>query len=133
MRKKIILSWSVRLIAAIILFQTLFFKFTAAPESVAIFSKLGIEPWGRIATGIFELVAAILLLIPASSFFGALLGAGIMTGAILSHLFLFGIDSAGDGGMLFVLAIITLACCLVEVLIRYQKYFPINRRKKVYV
>jgi uncharacterized membrane protein YphA (DoxX/SURF4 family) len=130
LKKKQILSWVVRIVAALILLQTLFFKFTAAPESVAIFSTIGIEPWGRIATGIIELVAAILLLMPATSVIGALLGAGVMSGAIFTHLFLIGISSGGDGGFLFLLAIITLTCCVVEIILGYKKYIPLLQKSK---
>src|SRR4051812_31403721 len=113
MKFKTILSWVLRLIAAVILLQTLYFKFTAHPESVELFTKLGVEPWGRIGTGIIELIAGILLLIPVSVFIGALLGVGLMAGAILSHLTVIGISSKGDGGQLFMLAIIVLACCAI--------------------
>jgi len=108
MKFKTILSWALRLIAAVILLQTLYFKFSAHPESVELFTKLGIEPWGRIGTGIIELIASILLLIPATVFVGAFLGIGLMAGAILSHLTVIGISSKGDGGQLFMLAIIVL-------------------------
>lgn len=107
------LSWLFRIAAAVILLQTLYFKFTAQPESVELFTKLGVEPWGRIGTGIIELIASILLLLPATVFIGAFLGTGLMSGAILSHLTVIGIASKGDGGQLFMLAIITLVCCLV--------------------
>ena len=110
--KTSILIWIVRLTAAIILLQTLYFKFTAAEESVYIFSALGIEPYGRIGSGIAELVAAILILIPRTTWLGALIGAGIMFSAILSHLFVLGIEVKNDGGELFVLAIITFLCCI---------------------
>ncbi len=105
---KNILFWGARIIAAVILLQTLYFKFTGHPESVALFSKLGVEPWGRIATGIFELIASILLLLPATAFWGGLLGVGLMFGAISSHLFVIGIESQGDGGYLFMLACLVL-------------------------
>ncbi len=95
-------------VAAIILLQTLFFKFTAAPESVAIFSMLGVEPWGRWLSGVMELVAAILILYPATRFVGALMTQGIMFGAVLSHIFILGIAVAGDGGLLFLLALVVL-------------------------
>ena len=104
-------SWCLQLLVAAILAQTLFFKFTAAPESVYIFSKLGIEPWGRIASGVVELVAAILLLMPATVTLGALLSLGVISGAIMSHLTILGIavvnaDGSSDGGLLFTLAAI---------------------------
>lgn len=93
--------------------QTLFFKFTAAEESVYIFSKLGMEPWGRIGTGIGELIASILILIPATTAFGALLGAGLMAGAIFFHLTKLGIEVQGDSGQLFAYAVIVLVSCTI--------------------
>ena len=87
-----------RLVAAAILLQTLFFKFTAAPESIYIFKTLGVEPYGRWFAGISELIASVLLLIPATQLFGAMMAIGIMLGAILSHVFILGIVVEGDGG-----------------------------------
>jgi putative oxidoreductase len=101
-----------RIIAAIIMLQTLYFKFTAQPESIYIFSTLGLEPVGRIGSGIAELMASILLLIPFTSWIGAILGVGIMAGAIFSHLTILGIEVQGDGGQLFIMALITFICCL---------------------
>ena len=108
-----ILSWALRITAAIILLQTLYFKFTAHPESVELFTKLGVEPWGRIGTGVLELICSILLLLPSSAFIGAIMGIGLMAGAILSHLTVIGIESKGDGGQLFALAISVLVCCSI--------------------
>jgi len=105
-------SWVLRIVAAAILLQTLYFKFTAHPESVELFSKLGVEPWGRIGTGVLELITGILLLIPATAFIGGFIGMGLMFGAIASHLFVIGIESKGDGGQLFMLAIIVLICSI---------------------
>ena len=99
-------------IAAVILLQTLYFKFTAAPVSVHIFSTLGIEPWGRIGTGVIELVAGILLLRSKTAIYGAVLALGTMSGAIMSHLFFLGIEVQGDGGSLFMLGIVVMLCCL---------------------
>ena len=107
--------WAIKLLAVIILLQTLYFKFTAAEESVYIFSTLGAEPYGRIGSGIIELVASILILIPRTTLLGALLGLGTMFGAITSHLFILGIEVKNDGGTLFALAIITFLCCTVLV------------------
>lgn len=121
MKLKLILSWLLRLVAAVILLQTLFFKFTGHPESVELFTKLGVEPWGRIGTGIIELITSALLLIPAFAFIGALLGMGIMAGAILSHVTVIGIDSKGDGGQLFIFAIIVMVCCLLILLLHKQQ------------
>lgn len=109
---KNIFLWIARLAVAIILLQTLFFKFTAAPESVYIFTKLGAEPFGRIGSGVIELIAAILVLIPRTTVFGALIGAGTMLGAIVSHLFILGIEVENDGGTLFILAMVTFFCCI---------------------
>src|SRR6266849_3654392 len=100
-----ILSWVCRVVAAIILLQTLFFKFTAAPESVYIFTKVGAEPWGRIGSGVVELIAAVLLLTPRFVWAGAILALGVMAGAIVSHLTLLGIEVQGDKGLLFALAL----------------------------
>ena len=62
-----------RFVVAFILVQTLYFKFSAHPDSVHIFSTLGLEPYGRIGIGILELIAAILLFIPKTVWMGALL------------------------------------------------------------
>jgi putative oxidoreductase len=102
--------WGARLIAAIILLQTLFFKFTGAPESVYIFTKAGIEPWGRYASGIAELIAAVLLIVPATVWLGALLSLGVISGALMTHLTILGIEVMNDGGTLFWLAVIVFIC-----------------------
>jgi uncharacterized membrane protein YphA (DoxX/SURF4 family) len=109
---KNIFTWIARLTVAIILLQTLFFKFTGAEESVYIFTTLGAEPYGRIGSGVIELVAAILILIPGTTVFGALIAAGTMLGAIVSHLFILGIEVKNDGGTLFILATVTFFCCI---------------------
>ena len=103
-----VLSWVLQAVVAVILLQTLFFKFTGAPESVYIFSKLGAEPWGRIASGVFELIAAALLLFPRTAAAGALLSLGVISGAIFSHLTKLGVALAevGDHGELFALAVV---------------------------
>jgi len=107
-RNATLFSWLCQIVVAVILGQTLFFKFTGAPESVYIFSTLGVEPWGRIGTGVIELICAILVLIPRSAWLGALLASGTMAGAILSHLAFLGIEVMGDGGLLFGLAFVVL-------------------------
>jgi uncharacterized membrane protein YphA (DoxX/SURF4 family) len=116
------LTWILRLLAAVILLQTLFYKFSAAEESVFIFSKLGIEPWGRIGTGIGELIASILILIPATTSFGALLGLGLMSGAIFFHLTKLGIVVMDDSGQLFTYAVLVFLSCGI-LAIRYRKQF----------
>lgn len=101
-----------RVLAAIILIQTLYFKFTGAPESVYIFTTVGAEPIGRIGSGVVELIAAILLFVPRLTWLGAALACGVMFGAIGSHLTILGIEVKGDGGLLFALACIVFVCCL---------------------
>lgn len=96
----------VRIGVALILLQTLFFKFSGAAESVYIFSSLGIEPVGRIGSGVVELIAAILLFVPNLIWLGAGLALGVISGAIFSHLTVLGIVILGDGGTLFALALI---------------------------
>lgn len=110
---KVVFLWILRLIAAIIMLQTLFFKFTAAPESIYIFSSLGMEPWGRIGNGILELIAAVLILYPRTTGLGAILATGLMTGALLSHLTKLGIVVQDDGGLLFIYALLVFASSLV--------------------
>jgi len=107
-----ITAWIARILAAIIMLQTLFFKFTGAEESKFIFSQLGAEPWGRIGSGVIELIASILILIPRTSVYGALLGLGVMSGAIFSHLTILGIEVQNDGGQLFIYGLMVFICCL---------------------
>lgn len=108
-----IVIWGARIMAAVIMLQTLYFKFSGAAESVYIFSTIGIEPWGRIGTGMLELIAAVLILINATAWVGAFLGLGLMAGAIVTHLTVLGIEVKGDGGYLFLLAIIVAICCTI--------------------
>ena len=108
-----IVFWSLRVLAALIMLQTLFFKFFGAEESVYIFSQLGIEPWGRIGTGIAELIASILILIPRTTPLGALLGLGIMSGALFFHLTKLGIVVRDDHGQLFIYAVLVFISCLI--------------------
>jgi uncharacterized membrane protein YphA (DoxX/SURF4 family) len=126
---KNIVYWILRLLSAVIMLQTLFFKFTAAPESVYIFTTLGMEPWGRIGIGIMELIAAVLILVPRTTAFGALLGIGLMGGAIFFHLSKLGIEVQGDGGQLFIYALLVLISSLVLAIVyrkqvlRFRLYF----------
>ncbi len=112
------LSWILQLVVAAILAQTLYFKFTAAPESVYIFSTLGLEPAGRIGSGIAEAVAVVLLLVPATAAVGALLALGVISGALVSHLTRLGIEVQGDGGLLFGLACVVFAGSAVVLWLR---------------
>lgn len=127
--KNKLFTWILKLIAVIILLQTLYFKFTGAEESIYIFTKLGIEPFGRIGSGIVELIASVLILIPRTTLLGALLGAGTMLGAIFSHLFVLGIIVKNDGGELFILAIITLLCCTILIIQNRNKIQDLLRFK----
>ncbi len=124
-----IASWTLRGIAAVILLQTLFFKFTAAKESVYIFSTLGLEPWGRIGTGVLELVASILLLWPSSVVFGAVLALCVISGAILSHLTKLGIalPAVDDHGELFALAMVVFACSLAVLILHREELALIGK------
>lgn len=117
-----IISWICQIAAAVILFQTLFFKFTAAPESVYIFETIGAEPFGRYASGVAELIAGIMLLIPAISWLGAFLAIGIMSGAIVSHLTILGIVVQDDGGTLFALAVVVTLASAVVVYLRRSRW-----------
>lgn len=125
----IITSWALRGIAAVILLQTLFFKFTGAKESVYIFSTLGLEPWGRIGSGVVELIAAILLLLPQTVVFGAILSLGVISGAIFFHLTKLGIKlpAVDDGGELFALAVIVFVCS-AAVLVMHRHELPLVGR-----
>ena len=120
------LSWALRLIVAVILLQTLFFKFTAAKESVYIFSTLGMEPWGRVGSGVFELVASILLLIPSTITLGAAMAMAATGSAILFHLFRLGIalTAVGDHGELFALAIVV-TLCSAGILLFHRQELPL--------
>ena len=112
--------WLLRILAALILLQTLYFKFSGAEESVYIFSTIGMEPWGRIGSGVMELIASVLILYPATTAIGALLGMGLMAGAIFFHLTKLGIVVKDDGGQLFIYALLVFISCTV-LLIVYRK------------
>ena len=123
-----IFSWILRIIAAAILLQTLFFKFTAAPESVYIFTKVGAEPWGRIGSGVVELIAAVLLLAPRLSWLGSMLALGMMAGAIASHLTILGIEVQGDKGLLFGLALTVFIAAAINLFLCRAQIPVIGRR-----
>lgn len=122
-----VISWGCQLAVAVILLQTLFFKFTGAEESVYIFTKVGAEPWGRIGSGVMELVAALMLLIPALVPYGAILTIGAMSGALISHLTILGIEVKGDGGLLFGLALTCFVGALVILVVRRAEIPVIGR------
>ena len=129
-RQKNTITWIFKLIAAVIMLQTLFFKFTAAPESVYIFSKLGMEPWGRIGVGMLELVASVLILIPGTTVFGAILGFGLMSGALFSHLTKLGIAVMDDSGQLFLYSLLVFISCFSLALIYKGRIVNLFSRKK---
>jgi len=122
------LPLALRIVIAIILIQTLRFKFTAHPDSVYIFQKIGLEPIGRISIGILELIAGILVLIPKTVWAGALLTLGLIGGAIMLHLTQLGIEVNNDGGMLFITAVVTFILAAI-VLFIYKKDIPIIGKK----
>jgi hypothetical protein len=110
MKTSIILNWVARLLAALIMVQTLYFKFSGAEESIYIFTTVGMEPWGRIGIGVLELIASVLLLVNSVAWLGAGLALGLMLGAIGMHLTILGIEVRGDGGYLFILSVIVSVC-----------------------
>jgi uncharacterized membrane protein YphA (DoxX/SURF4 family) len=133
-RPQSLASWVLQLAVAGILLQTLFFKFTGAEESVYIFSSVGtfvgipaVEPWGRIGSGVIELTASILLLIPATASLGAILAIGTMAGAIVSHLVILGIEVKGDGGLLFGLALTALTGSIIVLFLRRTQIPVVGR------
>ena len=115
-----IVSWVLRLLAAAIMLQTLFFKFSASEESVYIFSTVGMEPWGRIGSGVFELIASILIMIPRTTAIGSLMGIGLMSGALYFHFTKLGVVVRGDGGQLFIYALLVWLSCIALCII-YKK------------
>ncbi len=110
MNLNLILYWAARLLAAAIMTQTLYFKFTGADESVYIFTQVGMEPWGRLGVGALELIASVLILINATAWLGAGLAFGLMAGAILMHLTILGIVVKHDDGLLFIYALTVTIC-----------------------
>ena len=125
-----IFIWILRLLAAVIMIQTLYFKFTGHPQSVKLFTTLEMEPWGRIGTGVFELIASILILIPRTTVYGAGLGMGLMSGAIFFHLTKLGIKFDGDY-VLFIYAVIAfISCGLLVLIYRKQLLSLIGKKNK---
>ncbi len=122
--------WILRILAALIMLQTLFFKFSGAEESVYIFSQLSMEPWGRIGTGVLELIASILILYPRTTTLGALLATCLMLGAIWFHLTKLGISVRNDGGQLFIYAAIVLVSSVILLFANKQDFF-IYRNKLI--
>jgi hypothetical protein len=117
-------TFFLKVIVAAILLQTLYFKFTGAPESVYIFETVGMEPWGRYGSGAVELLASILLLIPRTAWLGSILALGVICGAIFFHLTILGIEVMGDGGFLFILACVVFVSSLI-ILWKERKNIPV--------
>jgi len=126
MKKYILLG--LRVLIAVILIQTLRFKFTAHSDSVYIFSKVGLEPVGRISIGVLELIAGVLLLVPKTIWAGAGLTIGIIGGAIMMHLTKLGIEINGDSGVLFYTAIFVFITSSV-ILWYYKNDIPVIGHK----
>jgi hypothetical protein len=128
-RAFVITSWILRLIVAVILVQTLFFKFSAAKESIYIFSTLGAEPWGRIGSGVFELIASVLLFLPGTTTMGAAMALAATGSAILLHLTRLGIalTPVGDRGELFALAVLVTLCSIAILLLHRQELPLVGR------
>jgi len=127
MKKYFTFSFILKLVVAVILIQTLFFKFTGAPESKYIFETVGMEPWGRIGTGIVEMCAVILIFIPRTTWLGAILALVVVSGAIFFHVTKLGIEVQNDGGLLFILACVVFVSCLIILWKERQKIPVVNK------
>lgn len=125
---KKIIEWVLSIVAALILLQTLFFKFTGAEESIYIFTQVGMEPVGRIGSGIVELIAGVSLLVPKVRVYGAILALGVISGAIFFHLTVLGIEVKGDGGLLFYYALVVFISSLIVLFFR-RKEIPVIGNK----
>lgn len=128
MKLTTIFIWALRLLAALIMLQTLYFKFSGHEQSVMLFTQLGMEPYGRIGTGVMELIASALILFPRTTGYGAALGAGLMAGAIFFHLTSLGIVFAGDA-WLFIYAVTCFLCCAILFIIYRQQVLTLVSRK----
>jgi len=122
--------WILRLLAAGIMLMTLYYKFTGHEQSKRLFTELGMEPWGRIGTGIFELIASILILYPRTTGYGALLGMGLMAGALFFHLTKLGIVWDGDA-WLFIYALTAFLSCAILVLFYRKQLLSLLPLKKL--
>ena len=123
-----LLYWGARLVAAVLMLQTLYFKFTGAEESVFIFTQVGMEPWGRIGVGVMELIASVLLVVNVTAWLGGVLALGLMGGAIVMHLTILGIEVQGDGGRLFYYALIIAICSAVVLAFNKTKISEVIKR-----
>jgi hypothetical protein len=114
------ISFTIRLLVAIILLQSLYFKFGGHEQATHIFSTLGVEPWGRFLLGGIEFVLAIAILFPITKSIANNLTGLLMIGAIGAHLFTpLGIvvrwDGQNDGGQLFIMGVIVIILYVVEI------------------
>jgi len=128
MKIQVAFTWLLRLLAAGIMLMTLYYKFTAHEQSVRLFTELGMEPWGRIGTGVMELVASALILYPRTTGFGAGMGAGLMAGAIFFHVTKLGIKFDGDYG-LFTMAVIAFVCCFILLIVYRDQVLQLLKGK----
>ena len=129
MKLSTITWWVLRIVATVIMLSTLYFKFTGHEQSVRLFTQLNMEPWGRIGTGVMELIASLLILFPRTTGIGAALGAGLMAGAIFFHLTVLSIKFDGDYG-LFLEAVIAFVCCFILALAFRQQVFDLVKLNK---
>ncbi|PJZ86543.1 DoxX family protein [Leptospira harrisiae] len=126
MKNKILIILQITI--ALIFLQTLFFKFGAAPESVYIFSRIGLEPFGRIGSGIVELIAVLLLLWPPTTIWGTLLSLFVISGAIYFHITVIGISVLGDHGLLFFLALVVFFSSVLLLYLRKDDLWNIKNK-----
>jgi putative oxidoreductase len=119
-KTKMYLNWALQLTIAIIYLQTLYFKFSAHPDSVYLFTKLGLEPYGRIGIGVFELITSVLILLPRTKIYGAILSLGVIAGALFAHLGPLGIEVNGDKGKVFYLAMVVFVGTILFLLLNWR-------------
>jgi hypothetical protein len=121
-----VIPWVAQIAVACILAQTLFFKFTYAPETRVIFADRGGRP-AATAVGVVELLCVLLLLVPRTAAVGAALSLLVIGGAIFTHLTSLGIQvvdpatGEGDGGLLFGLALAVALGSLVVLAFRWRQ------------
>ncbi|MFH6982947.1 DoxX family protein [Marinoscillum sp. 108] len=125
---KVLFEWLLSILAAFLLLQTLFYKFSGSDESVYIFTQVGMEPWGRYASGVVELLAGVLLLSQKYRAYGAVLGLGVISGALFFHLTSLGIEVLGDDGRLFYYALTVFISCILLLIMRKKDIPLIGQR-----
>jgi uncharacterized membrane protein YphA (DoxX/SURF4 family) len=85
-----VVLWVLQIGAAGMFLMAGFFKLSGNEQVVGVFEAIGLGQWFRYLTGALEVGGAILLLIPRTSGLGALMLAGVMVGAVVTHLFIIG-------------------------------------------